>query len=310
MEKLFSLQPDISPAIRLFSPKLVLAFITRNSHLKMQKAPVSLKNVLNSTLQIPYTHIILVDDSTDETQKVFHEWCEAHEKDLLVSNSKTYGYDKATRATARQTAIDIFLENFSHKWILFIDDDVVLNSGWWSETEEHLENPKIGLVWGLNFDAYPDSHTYLKTLGIDYVGHMISEFYRRGGMHDTLLRREAIEDIKIPPDLHVFEDWYVLQHVQKKGYDTAIIKAGVTHYNPDWNYSRTQLWEMAHLAKKYGVEPSTLSYRIYRFARSMTSIVPTAYASIKSFGVKKGISRAFQRWRVKVLYRAFMLLGS
>jgi len=287
----------------------VLAFITRNSYSKMLKAPVSLIDVLNSTLQIPYTDIILVDDSTDETREIFREWCEVHGKILMVSGSRTYGYGRATRATARQTAIDLFLENFSDEWLMFVDDDVVVNEGWWNEAKRYTEDPKNGIIWGINYDAISGSHAYLKTLGIDLIKYLIKEFHRRGGMHDTLLRREAIEGIRIPPDLHVFEDWYILRYVQRRGYDAAIVKAGVTHYNPEWNYPRKAIQEMAHLAKKYGVEPSTLSYGLYRLGRSMVSIFPTAYASVKGFGLKEGLARAYYRWRLKVLYRIFFLFS-
>jgi len=110
---------------------VVLSLITRNSYSKMQKAPVSLEDVLDSTLQIPYKQIILVDDSVDETRNLFRRWCDEHGKELIVSSSKLYGHHRPTRATARQTAIDIFLENFSDDWLMFVDDDVVLNPGWW-----------------------------------------------------------------------------------------------------------------------------------------------------------------------------------
>jgi len=176
--------------------KPILAFITRNSYSKMLKAPVSFLEVLDSTLQIPYRHIILVDDSTDETRKVFKEWCSTHGKEFIISSSRTYGHRKATRSTARQTSIDIFFENFSDRWLMFVDDDVIINDGWWDEAEQYMKDPKTGIIWGINYDVISDKHVYLKALGIDLVKYLIKEFYRRGGTHDTLLLREAIEGIK------------------------------------------------------------------------------------------------------------------
>jgi len=286
---------------------VVLSFITRNSYSKMQKAPVSLEDVLNSTLQIPYRQIILVDDSTDETRDFFRKWCEKYGKELTISGSRLYGYVKPTRATARQTAIDIFFENFTDDWLMFVDDDVILNPGWWQEAEIYLTDPKIGIIWGLNFDATSDRHTYLKALGIDYVQYLVKEFFRRGGTHDTLIRREALEGIRIPPDLHFFEDWYILKYVCDKGYRVGLVRSGVTHYNPEWSYGSETIKEMARLAKKYGVEPSTLSYGVYRFFRSLASIVPTTVASVRGFGLREGLKRAYHRWRVKVLYRMYFL---
>ena len=288
---------------------VVLSFITRNSYTKMLKAPVSLREVLNSTLQIPYRQIILVDDSTDETREFFQSWCEEHDKELTVSGSRLYGYHRPTRATARQTAIDIFLDGFDDGWLMFVDDDVILNPGWWREAEAYLSDPRIGMVWGLNFDATSDRHVYLKALGIDYVQYLIKEFFRRGGTHDTLVRREALEGIRIPPELHFFEDWYILRHVQRRGYSIGTVRAGVTHYNPEWNYSTKTIKQMAYLSRKYGVEPPTLGYAVYRLFRSLASIIPTTYASVKGFGLREGLRRAYHRWRLKVLYRIYFLRG-
>jgi len=76
----------------------------------------------------------------------------------------------------------------------------------WSEARSYLNELGVGLIWGLNYDGYKERILRLKVLGVDYVSYLIREFYHRGETHDTMLRREAIEDIKIPSDLHVFED--------------------------------------------------------------------------------------------------------
>lgn len=285
---------------------MILSLITMNSYSKMRRAPVSFTRVLDSTLQLPYEHIILVDDSADETREVFERWCLRHGKAFTISHSNLYGYSKPTRATARQTAIDIFLGGFRDGWLMFIDDDVIVNPGWWDEALSLIAKPNIGLIWGLNFDSRVERFEYLKLLKVDYEDTLIREFYRRGGTHDILVRREAIKGIRIPPDLHVFEDWYILRHVQNQGYGVGIVKAGVVHYNPDWKQSKESIREMAYLSKKYGVEPSSLKYGVYRLLRSLLSGVTTLYASVKAFGLK-GFVRAFQRWRLKVLYRAFFL---
>jgi len=49
--------------------------ITYNSYTKM-KDIIGLEKVLDSTLQIPYKQLILVDDSKDETAEVVRDWCE------------------------------------------------------------------------------------------------------------------------------------------------------------------------------------------------------------------------------------------
>jgi len=47
------------------------------------------------------------------------------------------------------------------------------------------------------------------------VRQMRSERYM---MHDTLIRTSTVRDLKIPPNLHTWEDDYIGQHIVKKGY--------------------------------------------------------------------------------------------
>jgi GT2 family glycosyltransferase len=42
--------------------------------------------------------------------------------------------------------------------------------------------------------------------------------------HDTIIRTEAVKDIKIPKDLHIWEDEYIGRHIIKKGYRFLKVK--------------------------------------------------------------------------------------
>jgi hypothetical protein len=63
-------------------------------------------------------------------------------------------------------------------------------------------------------------------------------FNLRGGMHDTLIRREAVAGIKIPEQLHAYEDAYIINWIKEKGYKT-VIGNGIycLHFKSprDWN---------------------------------------------------------------------------
>ena len=50
---------------------VIISFITKNSYSKMKSAPVSLREVLELVVQVPFRSVILVDDSDDTTPKVF-----------------------------------------------------------------------------------------------------------------------------------------------------------------------------------------------------------------------------------------------
>jgi len=44
-----------------------------------------------------------------------------------------------------------------------------------------------------------------------------------GYAHDVIIRTEAIEDIRIPPELCVPEDYYIIRHILEKGYRYVVI---------------------------------------------------------------------------------------
>jgi len=276
---------------------VIISFITKNSYSKMESAPVSLREVLESVVQVPFRSVILVDDSDDVTPKVFLDWCCKHGKELVVVRGA------GNRAVARQLAIEVFTHSFNDDWLMFVDDDVILNEGWWGEARNYLSEPGVGLIWGLNYDGYKEKILWLKVLGVDYVSYLIREFYHRGGTHDTMLRREAIEDIKIPSDLHVFEDWYILRHVIGRGYKVRIVKAGVTHYNPWPLPTLKDLKLMAELAMKYGIDAPSIP----RLLKSAAGLPLNMYIGVKGFGIRSGLRRGLHRWWTKVVYRYLLL---
>jgi hypothetical protein len=62
-------------------------------------------------------------------------------------------------------------------------------------------------------------------------------FYLRGGMHDTLIRREAVAGISIPEHLHIYEDAYIIDWIKKGGLK-AVVDDDVycLHFKPPRNW--------------------------------------------------------------------------
>ncbi len=117
-----------------------------------------------------------------------------------------------------------------------------------------------------------------------------------------MIRRFALEDMQIPQDPHVFEDWYILKHVLRRGYEVKIVKAGVTHYNPWQLPTLDDIKLMAHLARKYGVEgPSAV-----RLIKSLAGLPLSLYIGVRGFEIKYGLSRRVKRWLTKVAYRVLL----
>ncbi|MCI4408414.1 MAG: glycosyltransferase [Thermofilum sp.] len=298
----------------------VLGIITKNSYSRLGKTYL---DVLDSTLQVPYKTIILVDDGNDETVNVTRKWCCEHGKELVFSRSNLYGYHRPTRATGRQTTIDIFLNNFSDEWLMFVDDDAVLNKGWWQWVEEgkHLEDPAVGELWGINWDSTPERERFLKLFGIDLKSYLIRKFEERGGTHDTLYRRKAIDGIKIPPELHVYEDAYLHFYVKCRGWKYVVNPVGVTHYHPmdtttNIEEEKKKLKIAIESALKYGIcEYETLraiktvsgnKNKILGYLslfRPLLGFAPMLPVAIRTYGIKRGVPEAFKRQYLKLWFR-------
>jgi cellulose synthase/poly-beta-1,6-N-acetylglucosamine synthase-like glycosyltransferase len=278
------------------------------------------KKVLDSTLQIPYESFVLVSDGSDGTEGFVKGWCGEHGKELVVTRSNLYGHGRPTRATARQTAVDLFLSNFSDEWLMFVDDDAVLNEGWWSWVAENraLEDPQVGEVWGINWDATPERKNFLALFGVKLEDYLVRKFHERGGCHDTLYRRKAIEGIMIPPELHVYEDAYLHHYVVRRGWKSVINPVGVTHYHPVPTLTLREEKEKAKLAiyvaLKYGiceyeyVKPirQTLRSRALAYLsllRPVLGLAPMMLTTVRVFGLRKGIAEAFKRQYLKLWFR-------
>lgn len=211
---------------------IVLSMITFNSTEKVGREVF--RRVWESSLQVPYESIILVDDSTTGDVRSFvKSFAREHGKELIVERSKLYGYRRPTRATARQTAIDIFMENFSEEWLMFLDDDFVLSKGWWSEAKGYTGDERVGIIWGINWDAGSERERSLRPLRVSVEDYLVEAFKVRGGLHDALLRRRALAGMpRIPPSLHVYEDAWVYWALTCKGWQYRIVRRGGLHYNP------------------------------------------------------------------------------
>jgi glycosyltransferase involved in cell wall biosynthesis len=296
---------------------VVLSIITRNALFRVGKE--LFKRVLDSSLQVPYKSIIVVSDSDDDTDAFVKQWCDLNGKELILTRSKLYGYSKPTRALARQTAIDVFFESFSDEWLMFLDDDCVLNPGWWEWVLQNrvLEDPTVGEVWGINWDATPEREKFLKLFGIDLKSYLIRKFEERGGCHDTLFRRKAVEGVKIPPELNVYEDAYLHFHVRCRGFRSVVNPVGVTHYHPTEVNMRAEL-EKAKLAiqvaLRYGIVEyehvkiihESLNNKLLAYLsllRPIAGFIPMLLVTTRVYGFRKGFVEAFKRQYLKLWFR-------
>jgi len=207
---------------------IVLSMITKNSY---EKVGNYFDKVWESSLQVPYDLVILIDDSdTDKTREYVKKFAQEHGKEVIIERSRLYGWHKPTRASARQTAIDIFFQNTAAEWLFFLDDDVILRDGWWNEASEYVKEERVGLIWGVEIaEFWHERLEYIRARGIDPINHSIQHFKVRGGLHDTMLRRKALSGIILPPWLNVYEDAWIKLFVECRGFLWKIVKTGAIH---------------------------------------------------------------------------------
>ena len=158
---------------------------------------------------VPVKNLIIIDGfSTDRTLKIINKTKEAHGnvKVLKVGGS---------RARARERGI----QHVSTDWFMFVDSDVVLGRDWFRKAEKNVKSD-VGAIWGVNIDVIPN----MKAKHVLKLQSLVARqcFGLRGGMHDTLIRREAVKDIRIPEELHAYEDSYIINWIKAKGYKTVV----------------------------------------------------------------------------------------
>jgi glycosyltransferase involved in cell wall biosynthesis len=158
---------------------------------------------------VPVKNLIVVDGfSTDRTLKIVNKINKAH-GNVTVLNVN------GSRASARQEG----MRRVSTEWFMFVDSDVILGKDWVKKAEKYVKS-EVGAVWGVNLDIIPN----FKDKRILKLQSLIARqcFSLRGGMHDTLIRREAVKDINIPEELHAYEDAYIINWIKGQGYKTVI----------------------------------------------------------------------------------------
>ena len=232
-----------------------IIMITKNSVAPcLEESLTSIENAAKCSRIKP--RLILVDGGSDDGTL---EIVDRHNTELRPLTL----FDEGNRATARQVGI----EHVKTDLFAFIDSDVVLTKEWFSQMIPHFEDPKIGAVWGAAIQTAPERRKYFEAMAKLYgkrpLDMMKCYGEQRGCLHDTMIRTEAVKDIKIPPHLHVMEDHFVRSYLENNGWywvstDKPFVYHNMGEDSPDnaymdayygWKlgvYNRT--WYVKHLA--------------------------------------------------------------
>ncbi len=201
---------------------------------------------------IPVKNLIVVDGfSTDNTANIVKEFQEKY-------GNVTFIQEKGTRGTARQKAIQLVKSD----WFMFVDSDVLLSKNWFAEAEK-LVKDNVGAIWGIEIWSVLRESKKLLWL---FERVTMKIFEKRGGTHDTLIRRRTVEDIKIPYKLHTYEDGYIKDWIEKKGYKViGVYEPYCIHFRPDEVWTTRKHIEFMVSDLKYAVHRPKLilSYAFY-----------------------------------------------
>jgi glycosyltransferase involved in cell wall biosynthesis len=172
--------------------------------------------------------LIIVDDySTDSTVHIINEFQSKYKNIVLIQ----YG---GTRGRARQIGI----ENVKSDWFIFVDSDVVLSRDWFDKAKGLMQND-VGAIWGIEIWSVLAKSRILKL----FERATVKIFEKRGGLHDFLVRRMAVDGINIPFQLHTYEDAYVKSWISTKGYRV------IWTYEPYCIHFRsTSVWTVKHFS--------------------------------------------------------------
>ena len=224
--------------------KVDVVMLTKNSEHLLSKCLESIYR------NVPVNRLVVVDAfSTDRTTAILDEFNKQYGNVKIIT-------DKGSRGEARQRGI----QEVETDWFMFADSDIILCKGWFTKAEKYITD-NVGAVWGLNIDVIPNVKNKLFLKSLMLVAREC--FNLRGGMHDTLIRRELVDDIKIPEQLHAYEDAYIVDWIKKKGYKVVI---GDTiyclHYRPSEDWNLKESISLAALEMKCGL----VYLHIFRYA--------------------------------------------
>jgi glycosyltransferase involved in cell wall biosynthesis len=217
-----------------------VVLLTKNSEHMLSKC-------LSSIYQnVPVKNLIVIDGfSTDRTLQILDKFNEKYGNISLFQM-------KGSRAKARTEGI----RRVSTDWFMFVDSDVLLCKDWYKKAQADLASG-VGAVWGLNIDVIPN----VKDKRILKLQSLIARqcFYLRGGMHDTLILRKAVEGIRIPEQLHAYEDAFIVQWIEKHGYKVSVgSDIYCLHYKPPTNWNLKNGFAQAVVEFKCGLVYSHL----------------------------------------------------
>ncbi len=215
---------------------------------------------------------------------------------IFVANSPT---DRALNLVKRFGG-EIYIENYGSlgkareyaitlvdcPYFILVDDDCVLRTNF-MELTKYLE-VNVGAIEGLDYIMNPRRQLYAEAMEVlaKKLGKK-SRTNRRGFTGDTLIRTDVVKNIKIPLFLKVYEDQYIKNYIESKGYKW--IKATNRYYCNHYDFKSPRRAYLAGIcAKKLGyLSTMTALFNFIKiFPKAIFAWAKTGYWNLVPFQIK------------------------
>lgn len=241
--------------------RIDVVMLTKNSNNKY------FKKVLKSIKrEIPLNELIVIDGfSSDGTVEMIKKY---FKKLKIISTKASLGKCR-----------EIGIKNVTTKWFMFVDSDVELPSSFFKKIMKYLD-------WG---DAIEPNFIIKFIDSNKQIGPERRRNERRGLCLATLIKKDIIKNIRIPP-MKAYEDEFIRQYVLKKGGKWIKIKDPiVVHYRKSFNFNDG--YNAGYYSGKYNLKP---------FWRVMGALVVSP--SLSSLGQFMG----FIKGKIKLFVSIFL----
>lgn len=220
--------------------------------------PSVFKNVLKSVIDsIPLNQFIIVDGySSDETVKIASNYATK-----IIQDGRGRGKGR-----------EVGIKNVETEWFAFVDSDVILGPKWFERISQSIK-PDVGAIHGL---VFPDKYwkkfcqSMARLRKRNMVEYLLAQQKTAAMTMDILIRTDIVENITIPRDLHVREDQFIRNYIERQGFMYEVSTSAYC-----WNVP----WPKNYYEK--GIHDGILSRR-YNYINGYTVIRKAALSIPKS----------------------------
>ena len=205
------------------SPSVDVVMLTYNSASQFGDSSIFRKVLEAVKNSVPFNQFIIVDGySSDETVEMARDYATK-----IIQ-------DDGGRGKGREVGI----KNVEAEWFAFVDSDVILRPNWFKYVIKSIK-PNVGAIHGL---VLPDEHwkKFCQSMAMlrkkTLLEYLVNQQKTAAMTMDLLVRTDAVKDIVIPRDLHVREDKFIRDYIERQNL-TYEVSASAYCQNLSWSKS-------------------------------------------------------------------------